>query len=268
MFSSFARPHRFLLCGLFSAAAMFGGAQAAMAAPRSVVLLMGESLDENGKQKPLNERHRQLLAYFERELDIDFDIKRYPWMRAERNALEGRGLIFGLSKTPERLRHFRFSDIAAANNLWMVTRSDARFTFNSIEDLRGKTVGAVRGYNYGEPFESARDTVFRVEGDLASRELRLKRLMLGRVDVVLIYQPHTEEHAEIEASLNAFMAPHLAKLNVPAHVSFSVLPTPLQMDNQLYFAVAKDKDDGLIDQINAALARQRKSAAIKSPRIH
>jgi ABC-type amino acid transport substrate-binding protein len=252
---------------MFSAAALYAPARQAWAAPRSVVLLMGEALDVNGRQKPLNERHRQLLAYFERELDIEFDIKRYPWMRAERYAKEGRGLIFGLSKTPERLRHFRFSDIAAANKLWLVTRSDATFPFNSIEDLRGKTVGAVRGYDYGEAFERARGAVFRVEGDLASRELRLKRLMLGRVDVVLIYQPHTEEHADIEASLNTFMAPHLYKLNVPANVSFSVLPTPLQMDNQLYFAIAKGKDDGIIDQINAALARQRKSAGLKTQRL-
>jgi ABC-type amino acid transport substrate-binding protein len=253
---------------MFGAAALFAPARPAWAAPRPVVLLMGEALDENGKQKPLNARHRHLLAYFERELDIDFDIRRYPWMRAERYAKEGRGLIFGLSKTPERLRHFRFSDIAAANKLWLVTRSDATFPFSSIEDLRGKTVGAVRGYDYGEAFERARGAIFRVEGDLASRELRLKRLMLGRVDVVLIYQPHTEEHADIEANLNAFMAPHLARMNVPAKVSFSVLPTPMQMDKQLYFAIAKGKDEGIIDQINAALARQRKSAAIKSPRIH
>jgi len=46
---------------------------------------------------------------------------------------------------------------------------------------------------------------------------------------VLIYQPHTEGAAEIEANLNAFMAPHLASLKVPANVTFSVLPKPLQM---------------------------------------
>lgn len=63
------------------------------------------------------------------------------------------------------------------------------------------------------------------------------------------------------------MAPHLASLKVPANVTFSVLPKPLQMDNLLYFAVAKDKDDGVIDMINAALARQRRTAALKTQRV-
>ncbi len=257
-----------VVSGLAAAWLLLAVTPSAWAEPRGVTLLMGEALDDAGKQKPISERQRRLLDYFERDLNIQFEIRRYPWIRAERNAMEGGGLIFGLSKTPERLRHFRFSDIAAANNLWLVTRSDAKFPFNSINDLRGKTLGAVRGYSYGEPFESARNTVFRVEDDLASRELRLKRLMLGRVDAILIYQPHTEGPLEIEQNINAFMASHLAGIKVPAGVSFSVLPKPMQMDNQIYFAIAKHKDDGLIDKINAALARQRRSAHLKTPNVH
>lgn len=268
MFNARATPGRLVLCRLFAALACLGAIQSAAAAPRHVTLLMGESLDQHGKQKTLSARNRQLLDYFERELDIVFDIRLYPWIRAERNAMQGAGMIFGLSKTPERLQRMRFSDIAAANKLWLVTRSDRTFEFNSIDDLRGKTVGAVRGYSYGEPFDSARNVAFRVDGDVASRELRLKRLLLGRVDVVLLYQPHTESPAEIEASLNASMAPHRAGLKVPAGVSFSVLPKPMQMDQQLYFAVAKDKDDGTIDRINEALARQRRSAFLRSERAH
>ncbi len=263
-----ANAKRLVVSGLVAAWMFSLAACPAHAEPRSVVLFMGESLDDTGKQKPIHERQRRLLDYFEQDLDIQFDIKRYPWIRAERNAIDGGGLIFGLSKTPERQRQFRFSDIVTANNLWLVTRSDAKFKFTTLADLRGKTLGAVRGYHYGEPFESARDVVFRVEGDVASRELRLKRLMLGRVDAVLVYQPHSETVAEIESNINAFMAPHLAGLKVPAGVTFSVLPRPMQMDNQIYFAIAKQKDDGMIDQINASLARQRKSAALKPPSVH
>ncbi len=267
MLKSREQAQRLVISGLAAAWLFAAAAPPASAEPRTIPLLMGESLDDSGKQKPLNERHRRLLDYFERDLNIQFEIRRYPWIRAERNAIEGGGLIFGLSKTPERLRHFHFSDIAAANNLWLVTRSDTKFAFNSMNDLRGKTLGAVRGYSYGEPFESARNIIFRVEDDLASRELRLKRLMLGRVDAILIYQPHTEGPVEIESNINAFMASHLGGLKVPAGVTFSVLPKPMQMDNQIYFAIAKQKDDGLIDKINAALARQRRSAHLK-PAIH
>jgi polar amino acid transport system substrate-binding protein len=268
MLKSRAKAKHLVVSGLAAAWLLLAAAPPAWAEPRPVTLLMGEALDDAGKQKPINERQRRLLDYFERNLNIQFEIRRYPWVRAERNALEGGGLIFGLSKTPERLRHFRFSDMAAANNLWLVTRSDARFPFNTMNDLRGKTLGAVRGYSYGELFDSARNSVFRVEDDLASRELRLKRLMLGRVDAILIYQPHTEGPMEIEQNINSFMASHMAGMKVPAGVTFSVLPKPMQTDNQIYFAIAKHKDDGLIDKINAALARQRRSANLKPPSIH
>jgi polar amino acid transport system substrate-binding protein len=268
MLKSRAKATRLVLSGLAAAWLFAVAAPTALAEPRSVLLLMGESLDDTGKQKPIHERQRRMLDFFEHELDIEFDIKRYPWVRAERNAIEGGNLIFGLSKSPERMRQFRFSEIVNANNLWLVTRSDAKFKFNTVNDLRGKTIGAVRGYNYGEPVDSARDLVFKVESEVSSREIRLKRLMLGRVDAILVYQPHTETAAEIEAGINAFMAPYLAAMKAPAGVGFSVLPKPMQMDNQVYFAIAKHKDDGLIDQINAALARQRKSAGLKPPTVH
>jgi ABC-type amino acid transport substrate-binding protein len=229
---------------------------------------MGEALDDTGKQKPINDRQRRQLDYFERDLNIQFEIRRYPWIRAERNALDSGGLIFGLPKSPERLKLFRFSDMVSANNLWLVTRSDKKFAFNTMEDLRGKTLGAVRGYSYGQPFDGARNTVFKVEDDVASRELRLKRLLLGRVDAILIYQPHTDTPAEIESNINTFMETHLLGMKVPAGVTFSVLPKPMQTDNQVYFAVAKQRDDGLIDKINASLARQRRAAALRPPGAH
>ncbi len=257
-----------MLTSLAAAWVCAAAALAATAEPRPVPLLMGESLDDTGKQKPINDRQRRQLDYFERDLNIQFEIRRYPWIRAERNAIESGNLIFGLSKSPERLKVFRFSDMVAANNLWLVTRSDRKFTFNTMEDLHGKTLGAVRGYSYGQPFDGARNSIFKVEDDVSSRELRLKRLMLGRVDAILIYQPYAETAAEIESNINTFMEAHLADIKVPAGVSFSVLPKPMQMDNQVYFAIAKQKDDGLIDKINASLARQRRSATLKASSVH
>lgn len=227
---------------------------AAYCAAPSVVLLIGESKDVQGKQRPVNPDDRKLLDYIERELGITFEVRKYPWARAELNAKGGEGLMLGLSKTAERLRHFRFSDAAYSNRLWLVTRSDTAFKFNSIEDLKGKTVGAVRGYHYGEEFERARNKIFSVDEDISTRVSRLKKLLLKRTDVVLLYQRASSSAQELEANINALMAQEM-----PPNVSFKVLPKPLQANNTLYFVVAKNKDDGMIDSINAALARRGKS---------
>lgn len=248
-----------LACAMPATSAM-AGPDARPAAPQKVTLLLGDTLDLNGRQQPPKPWRRKLFDYLELELNVSFDIKAYPWPRAERHARDGAGLIFGLPKTADRLRELRYSEPASSNTLWLVTRSDATFPFRTLDDLRGKTIGAVRGYSYGDEFERGRNRLFRVDEDIASRATRLQRLLLKRVDALLLYQPSTESPAEIEAALDQFIQPHLKDLTLPPGVHLAVLPKPLQVENGMHFAVSRKHDDGMIDRINAALARQRRLA--------
>lgn len=247
---------------------LLGGALglSAKAAQQPVTLIVGEALDENGKVKPLRAWQQKLFEYLESELGVRFEIRMYPWARAERNARGGAGLIFGLPKNPERQKDLRYSDAAVRNTLWLVTRSDATFPFETLADLKGKTIGAVRGYGYGEEFELSRNKLFRVEDDIPSRATRLQRLFLKRVDAVLLYQPSWQNAAEVEAEVRAFAAPLLRDLSLPYGLTLSVLPHPVQVENQQFFAISRGKDDGLIDRINAALARQQKPASLPKAR--
>lgn len=87
----------------------------AAAGPQTVTLIIGDTLDEQGKPKPLNPFKRKLLDAVERELGIVFELRMYPWGRAERYAVDGAGLIFGLPKNADRLHALRYSDVAAYN---------------------------------------------------------------------------------------------------------------------------------------------------------
>jgi len=250
-------PPRVSLAGLLLAALLCCvPAPRAAAGPPTVPLLIGDTLDEQGKPKPLSPIKRKLLQAVEHELGIVFELHMYPWARAEHYALDGAGLIFGLPKSADRLHVLRYSDVAAYNNLWIVTRSDATFRYHSIEDLRGKSIGIVRGYHYGEAVERARARkLFRTDEDIASRGTRLTRLMLKRVDAVLLYQPSTQSAHDVEAEINAYMAPRLRAIGSAANAYYSVLPKPLATDAGMFFAIARNKDDGIIERINAALAR-------------
>lgn len=248
-------------------AAMLVCATAAMAAPQHVSLLVGDTLDEHGRPKPMAPWKRKLFDDIEHELNIVFDIRMMPWARADLNAMHGAGLVFGLPKTAEGLRTLRYSDVAAVNNLWLVTRSDAAFEFNGIADLRGKRIGAVRGFSYGDEFERARGALFQVDDEISSRAARLSRLMLKRVDVVLLFQANGQGADEVEDSINAMMREPLKAIKAPANIHFTVLPKPLVADSGVYFAIARDKDDGIIARINAALARLRKPVT-GAKRIH
>jgi hypothetical protein len=79
--------------------------------------------------------------------------------------------------------------------------------------------------------------------------------MLKRVDAVLLYQPSQQSAHDVEAEVNTFMEPRLRAIGAAANASYSVLPKPLSVDDGVFFAIARTRDDGIIDRINAALAR-------------
>lgn len=236
-------PLRHLIAGLLLAALLCCALapRPLMAGPHTVPLIIGDTLNEQGKPKPLSPYKRKLLEAVERELGVVFELRMYPWARAERYALDGAGLIFGLPKNADRLHALRYSDVAAYNKLWIVTRSDATFRFNSIEDLRGKSIGVVRGYNYGEEVERARASkLFRTDEDIASRGTRLTRLMLKRVDACYCSNPASKprmtSRSRSTPSWRRACAPSAppptpATACCPSHsrstmVSFSPLPAP------------------------------------------
>jgi ABC-type amino acid transport substrate-binding protein len=259
MFSFKPLLTRWTTPGILLALVLCGGpAQHASAAgPKAVPLLIGDTLDEKGKPRPVTGAKRKLFDALERELGVVFELRMYPWARAERYALEGGGLIYGLPKTADRLRALRYSESASDRTLWLVTRSDATFDFNTLEDLRGKTLGVARGYSYGEEFDRARGKLFNTDEEISSRGTRLTRLMLKRVDAILLFQPSTQSAKEVEAEIAAFMAPRLRTIGVAANTGYSVLPKPLATETHQFFAIARDRDDGMIDRINAALLRIR-----------
>ncbi|MFS2004526.1 substrate-binding periplasmic protein [Duganella sp. CT11-25] len=247
---------RWTMPGILLALVLCGAsAPHAAAGPQTIPLLVGDTLDEQGKPRPVTGAKRKLFDALERELGVAFELRMYPWARAERYALEGGGLIYGLPKTADRLRALRYSEAASHRTLWLVTRSDATFDFNTLEDLRGKTLGIVRGYSYGEEFDNARGKLFRTEDDISSRGTRLTRLMLKRVDAILLFQPSTQSAKDVEAEIAAFMAPRLRAIGAAANAGYSVLPKPVANDTHQFFAIARGRDDGIIDRINAALAR-------------
>jgi len=76
--------------------------------------------------------------------------------------------------------------------------------------------------------------------------------------VVLLFQPDGLTAKDLENDIRAFMAPRLPAIGAAANAGFSVLPRPLATDSGQFFAIASARDDGIIDRINAALARIRK----------
>lgn len=109
------------------------------------------------------------------------------WKRAYKDTKVGKvngSLIW--SKKPERLEEMYFSDpvISGKKDVFFHLKKNS-FSWNSIEDLKGKKIGGVSGYTYGALMDEAiKKGVVTME--LVSREsLNLKKLLKGRIDLFL-----------------------------------------------------------------------------------
>lgn len=137
---------------------------------------------ENGSPKGILV---DILRYIDQETEHTLVIKLYPWKRAYIMAKAGQGGIIGLSKTAERLALFDYSDVVYYDELLLVVMKGREFPFESIDDLAGKTLGVRRGSSYGDEFERGKRDIFKVDED-ANAFQRLKKLLVGRIDVALI----------------------------------------------------------------------------------
>ncbi|MDP1978562.1 ABC transporter substrate-binding protein [Undibacterium sp.] len=225
-----------------------------------LVLLIRELRNEAGEMVPIRDEIRQLLNYFEHQLHIKFEIRRYPWTRLLINAKAGEGIIFGLSKNRERLQTYQFSEAIYANYVWLVTRSDATFSYNSMLDLKGKTIGIVRGTSYGDEFDSQRNVLFQVEEDTSSHGARLKKLVNKRMDV-MIFGDRRAQADEIEQLLLRILRKESSTADKTLEQGFKVLPKPMLVD-ELHFAAVGSQYQVWIRKLNAAILAGKKSGEI------
>lgn len=226
---------------------------APLLAQTKVPLLFGENKNEKGELIPLGDRFTKVFSAIEKDVGIKFDLQMYPWNRAVKLAGTGHALIFGLSRTPEREEIFTFSEPAMYQYLWLVTRSDRQFSFNKLDDLKGKTIGVVRGSKYGGEFDAQKNKLFKTDDDIDAYAPRLKKVLSQRIDA-MIFASGLTDAKEVEKIVNSIKLYKDAELQTTSDVQFSVLPIPVLKDG-ICFAILKGKNDTLIKNINKSLQR-------------
>ncbi|MFZ6642008.1 substrate-binding periplasmic protein [Undibacterium sp. TC4M20W] len=239
-----------------------------------VVLLMSEELDGKGNVIPLTVEVVELLRYLEQHTRLKFEVRRYPWKRAVENAAMGEGLIFGMSKTRERLRSFKFSAPIFSDQAVLVTLCNARFAFNSINDLKGKTIGIVRGTSYGEEFDRLSNDLFKVEDDTGNNLGRFRKLSMRRMDAFLLYSS-SGNIGRLENHINQQYAAEYGDKQTNSEASgksnsklFCILPRPVSSVD-IHIAMRTDGNISLLQKIDKAIMQGRQSgelARIYAPR--
>ncbi len=229
--------------------------------PNKIVpLYMQEALDAAGHQLPDSPGIHQFIVFFEREAQVRFQLTHLPWNRAKNMVAEGRGIIWGFSKTTERMAKFEFSEPVLVSNIWAIVYGAPIKPHVVLNDLKGLTISVERGVSHGMEFEAARGTVFKVDEDAASAPIRFRKLMAGRSDALLWGLVQFDEHAEIQDYIQNKYIPSMSDPYLRGK-DFFVSLRPIFNDS-LHFASAKGKFSEEMQRINKAIKRGLKSGEL------
>lgn len=238
-----------------------GVTQSSIAAPPiHVKLYQPENLDAKGQQIPSTPKIAKIFNYFEQETGLKFDIVVLPWKRAQLEVLHGHGILYGFSKSAERLENYRFSQPVITFHVWAISYGAANSQYAQLSDLKGKIITSGLGLSHGEEYENAKNNVFIVQEDFISYRERFRKLVHKRSDVLFIPFHQNDSHDQVEKFVNLTMVPEFKDPELDRqHFNISINPI---FDDTIHFASAKTHFDGVINSIDKAIKKGIKNGAL------
>jgi polar amino acid transport system substrate-binding protein len=120
-----------------------------------------------------------------KHMNVPVTIDAKPWKRDLEEADAGQAGVAGIYKNAEREKKYDYSDRIFVERISVFYNKKAPINYSQIGDLKGKKIGAIRGWSYGDDFDNARKanafTVDEADGDEAS----FKKLDAHELDAVV-----------------------------------------------------------------------------------
>jgi ABC-type amino acid transport substrate-binding protein len=230
------------------------------ATPVHVKLFQPENLDAKGQQIPSTPQIAKIFNYFERETGLKFDITVLPWKRAQLEAKHGNGILYGFSKSAERLEYYRFSQPVITFHVWAISYGKSNVRLAELKDLKGKTVTSGLGLSHGEEYEKAKNNVFIVQEDFISYRERFRKLARKQSDVVFIPFHQNDSRDQVDKFVNQKMVPEFKDPELDGQ-TFEISTNPLFNDT-IHFASAKGRFDDVINKIDKAIKKGMKNGEL------
>ncbi|WP_396588396.1 substrate-binding periplasmic protein [Bermanella sp. R86510] len=106
-----------------------------------------------------------------------------PWARSIEMVRQGEiDVLVATWHTEERTKFLRYSDAYLSNKLKFIMRANNDFRFDGLQSLKGKTVGIVKDYGYGDEFLNA--THFTRE-EAKDTPTNLRKVLANRIDMTI-----------------------------------------------------------------------------------
>jgi len=141
-------------------------------------------------------------------------------------------------------QHYQFTEPLVVTKDVVITHKGSGFNYTKMIDLRGRTVGAIRGYSYGE-FDNLLNARMIKDVRVDHHTQAIGMLAKGRIDAYFG---------------NVFVSPHYIKsLGLP--VSDFVFSDQPMYEFEFSFAVNRSKPD-LLKKMNAFIADSRADGSL------
>lgn len=188
-----------------------------------------------------------LTAAFSR-IGQPLELSAKPWKRALAELDEGKAGVGGIYKTTERAARYDFSATILTENTRVYFNTTRPVDFRTLADLKGKRVGIIRGWSYGDAFDAARKSGrFTVEEVVNDRTNFLK-LAHRRLDVVMAIEESGSAIIAAERLHNIGRSQRLLAAN-DAHLAFNKSARQTALLARFDQAIAEMKRDGTLARI-------------------
>ncbi len=188
-----ARRHLLAALGALLAPSM------ALARPERVPLAVSQSVNQSLLEPRLSE-----LA---QALDWRWDLSSLPFSRLLLSVEQGQSLGLGLGPTPARLQTLLFSRPILRSGVWALSRSSQPHDPKRVDELQGLSVCLVRDASYGAELDAARDQLFEPQYSTGDFATRLRMLLAGRCDLMLVTHAHPDPALLIQRLHDAGVPP-------------------------------------------------------------
>jgi len=189
------------------------------------------------------------IAEAYRRMGMAVAITAVPWKRAldgADNALNG---VAGLYKTEDRLKKYDYSDKLFDEVVMIYVRKGHGFPFATIDDLKGHSVGVIRGWSYGDAFDDARrDGVFATE-EAAGDEQNFAILEAGHIDCILAIREAAAAAIAGQGWRDQFEPLAIPLSKNPSYVAFNKSAGKQADLRRLDAAIAAMRADGSFDRL-------------------
>jgi polar amino acid transport system substrate-binding protein len=137
---------------------------------------------ENGKAAGI---YSAVMVEAFKRAGVGVDISAAPWKRAIAGIDSAENGVAGIYKNTERLKKYDYSEKLFDEIIIVYAPKGKSFAFSGVDSLKGKTVGVIRGWSYGDDFDAAAKLGAIKTEETASDTQNFAKLEIGRIDAVL-----------------------------------------------------------------------------------